>query len=114
MGGRYVHEQAEYLKKHGRPRPLHDPQREPRKFCIGCLIMFPRKQAVGKPKAYCSEDCYSKRRVMKKCKSICREFIIVPVEFKDGSQHAKKVCKVCHRGNYTPRDESLSQRARVI
>lgn len=72
----------------------------PRRICGVCGSNYPREQGT---KRACSEECRSKLTV-KRCKEGCKEFEDMNVTFINGETHIKRVCKICRRGNYVPRD----------
>lgn len=68
-------------------------------FCRGCLQMFERQKGRRK---YCSQACAERINQGTGCGKVCQKKNMrdVPVTFRNGSQHVKRVCESCGRGSY--------------
>lgn len=92
-----------WLPGTGVPISLQDRQA----FCRGCARMF---FVQRKRQKICSEECLDRVRQLGRCSPVCAEFEDIPVTFRDGTQHVKRVCKRCRRGNYVHQGTPLSKK----
>ena len=70
---------------------------EKRLICRMCFKNIPKSQRVHKH--FCSIECRSKLKTHTSS-DVCSSYDYGKVEFKDGTKHYKKVCKICRRGNF--------------
>jgi len=86
------------------------------RVCRWCLKSFERSKNRSGHKAFCSIECWNRVGRTKSCKGGCdpKNLEDREVTFANGTQHIKRLCRLCRHGKYTPKEGAQERKERTV